>query len=171
MNKTVIISCAGKGSRLNLNIPKCLLELDEKALIQYQIDQLRSLNVEDIRVVVGYKKDEVIKRIETIDKNVKIYENDDYENTGAAGSIMKALDGTEQEYVILLVGDLLVKTSDMKKIIEENIEFVCGEKINTKNPIFINTDNNNVISVSKTNGEYEWSGLVQIKKERVLNNV
>ena len=64
MKKTVIISCAGVGSRLGLNIPKCLVEINNKSLLEFQLEQLQ--DVDDIRVVVGYKKDLVIDKIKTM---------------------------------------------------------------------------------------------------------
>ena len=54
IKKTVIISCAGMGTRLGLNIPKCLVEINGKTLLEIQLQQLE--DVEDVRIVVGYKK-------------------------------------------------------------------------------------------------------------------
>ena len=54
--KAIILS-AGQGRRLlpyTKSTPKCLLELSEKPFIEYQIDTLLQLGVNEIVVVVGY---------------------------------------------------------------------------------------------------------------------
>ena len=66
IKKTVIISCAGMGTRLGKNLPKCLVKISDNGLtlIETQLKQLE--NVDDIRVVVGYKKEMVIEKIKSI---------------------------------------------------------------------------------------------------------
>ena len=170
MKKTVIISCAGVGSRLGLNIPKCLVEINNKSLLEFQLEQLQDVDV--IRVVVGYKKDLVIDKIKTINKNVKIIENKDYEVTGTAGSFWCAIDGTEHPYVIALDGDLIVNPIDMQKLLSSEEELICGEEKNTEDPVLITLDDKNrVIKFSRDEGEYEWAGLAQIKKENLVEGL
>ena len=58
----VIIIAAGKGSRLNPltdDKPKCMLELNGKSLLQYQIDALRGAGIDRIAVIRGYKKEKI----------------------------------------------------------------------------------------------------------------
>ena len=57
-----IILAAGVGSRLRPltnDRPKCLVTVGEKALVDHQIDALRSEGVDDIVLVVGCKADQV----------------------------------------------------------------------------------------------------------------
>ena len=54
-----IIMAAGKGSRLGEltgGNPKSFVELHGKKLIEYNLDILRELGVEEIIVVTGYKR-------------------------------------------------------------------------------------------------------------------
>lgn len=167
IKKTVIISCAGTGSRLGFNLPKCLVDIENKKLLEIQLEQLQ--DVEDVRVVVGYKKELVKELLESLNyNNVKIYENNNYMNTGTAGSFCSALDGTENEYIIALDGDLIVDPLDMEKVLNSQEEIICGEEINTENPVLVSLDTNgNVIEFSREYGQYEWAGLAQIKKEKI----
>ena len=48
--KSVIISCAGIGSRLGLGTTKALIKIDGKSIIQWQLELFQE--VKDIRVVV-----------------------------------------------------------------------------------------------------------------------
>jgi len=57
-----IIIAAGQGSRMGLltkNIPKCLLEVRGKSLLNHSIENMKSLNCSKINVVVGYKKEKI----------------------------------------------------------------------------------------------------------------
>ncbi len=167
MNKTVIISCAGMGTRLGLDMPKCLVEVDGKSLIEMQLEELQ--DVEDIRVVVGYKKEEVIEKIKELNPNVKIYVNDNYMNTGTAGSFWSAIDGTEKDFVMAIDGDLIINPVDMRHLVESNEEFICGEEVNTEDPVLVTLDeNNNVIKFSRESGSFEWAGVAQVKKENLI---
>lgn len=167
MKKTVIISCAGIGSRLGLNIPKCLVEIDNRSLLEIQLDQLQ--DVDDIRVVVGYKKELVINKIKSINPKVRIIENKDFEITGTAGSFWCAIDGTENPYIIALDGDLIVNPIDMQSLLNSDEELICGEERNTEDPVLITLDDENrVVKFSREDGQYEWAGLAQIRKEKLI---
>ena len=72
----VIISCAGLGSRLGLNKPKCLVEIGGRALIDYQLDLLK--DIPDIRIVVGFMEEELIEHVRSIHPNVTFIRNPDY---------------------------------------------------------------------------------------------
>ena len=63
MNKElrVIILAAGKGTRMNSDLPKVLHKLQGKALIDYVIDESELLDPKEIILVVGFKKEQVIK--------------------------------------------------------------------------------------------------------------
>ena len=55
-----IILAAGRGSRmkgLTESNPKCLVELDGKALLQYQLSALRAAGITEIGIVTGYKRE------------------------------------------------------------------------------------------------------------------
>lgn len=55
-----IILAAGRGSRmkdLTDERPKCLVELRGKALLDWQLEALRSAGIEEIAIVTGYKRE------------------------------------------------------------------------------------------------------------------
>ena len=167
MNRTIVISCAGMGKRLGMDTPKCLVEINGMSLLERLLFQLK--DEDDIRIVVGYKKEHVIEKVKKINPNVKIYENKNYKNTGTAGSFWCAIDDTVQELVISMVGDLLINSDDIKALLNDNDEFICGGKINTLSPIFFSLDKDEkVINISRNYGIYEWAGLVQIRREHLI---
>ena len=61
-NYKAIIIAAGLGSRLEeltKDIPKCMLELNGKSILQHQIDSYQANGISDISVVRGYKKEKI----------------------------------------------------------------------------------------------------------------
>ena len=67
-----IILAAGRGSRLGhltKNIPKCLVELNKKPLISYQIKSLKDAGIDKIAIVSGYQSSKLKKYSKTIFKN------------------------------------------------------------------------------------------------------
>lgn len=164
-NKTVVISCAGMGSRLGRGMPKALIDIDGKPLIARQLEMLK--DVEDVRVVVGYQAEKVIETVEKFRKNVTFAYNYDYKMTGTGASFSKGCVNAK-EYVIALDGDLLVHPDDMKYILDADNEFIGGTTPTTDDPMLVKLDNDdNVIAFSREEGELEWTGLAQIKTERL----
>lgn len=66
MSTRAIILAAGRGSRLHpmtLGMPKCLIEIRGQSLIARQIDALHSIGVDDVVVVVGHMKEQVMRAL------------------------------------------------------------------------------------------------------------
>ena len=57
--RMAVVLAAGKGTRMNSDLPKVLVSARNRPLIQYVIDALREARVDQIVVVVGYQADRV----------------------------------------------------------------------------------------------------------------
>ena len=110
-NKTVIISCAGMGKRLGIGCTKALVEVCGKPIIVRTLEQLK--DVQDIRVVVGYQAEKVIELVKSIRDDVMFVFNNQYRETGTAGSVSLALDGAK-EYVLTI--DVKIRNIGLRKI-------------------------------------------------------
>ena len=55
---TIIICCAGMGTRLGIGTTKALVNVFGKPLILRQLDLMK--DIEDVRIVVGYQAEKVI---------------------------------------------------------------------------------------------------------------
>lgn len=168
VSKTVIISCAGMGSRLGLNKTKALINIEGKTLIQRQLEMLK--DIEDVRIVVGYQHEQVIEEVLKHRKDVIFVFNHNYRETGTGASFSMACEYAN-EYVISLDGDLIVNPEDMKLILESEGEFICGFEPNTEDPVYVVVneieEQKYATSFSREQGNYEWSGLVQLKRDNV----
>ena len=59
-----IVLAAGKGTRMESDLPKVLVPVCGRPMIRYVIDALRAANIERIVVVVGYKANLVEQELE-----------------------------------------------------------------------------------------------------------
>ncbi len=58
-----VVLAAGKGTRLQPltdDLPKALVEVDEKPLLTHCLDELVSLDADEFVIVVGYRKEQII---------------------------------------------------------------------------------------------------------------
>lgn len=163
-NTTIIICCAGMGTRLGIGTTKCLIDICGKPLIIRLLDQLR--DYDDIRIVVGYQAQRVIEVVKEYNKNVMFAFNYDYETTGPAASMSKAL-LCAKENIIILDGDLVINTKDFQKFLEYPNECVTYcEKISDE-PVSIEIKENKAISFKNRSNKYEWPGIVKINKNHI----
>lgn len=78
---SVVICCAGMGTRLGIGTTKALVKIAGKSIIQRQLEMLDEYD--DIRVAVGYQAEKVIKEVKHIRKDVMFAFNNDYRKTGS----------------------------------------------------------------------------------------
>jgi len=70
-----VILAGGEGWRLRpltKNRPKALIPVGNRPIIDYVIDALLEAGVRDITVVVGYRKEQVIRHLNTLDHEVNV---------------------------------------------------------------------------------------------------
>ena len=164
--KSVVISCAGIGSRLGLGITKALINIEGRSLISYQLELFK--DVEDLRIVVGYQAKKVIKEVLKYRKDVIFVYNHNYFDTKTGASFyLGAKDANE--YVLEYDGDLVVHPQDMKMLLDYKGEFVGYSDISSTEAIFlkINEENKHVLSFSREKGDFEWTGPACLKRDKV----
>ena len=164
-NITVIITCAGMGTRLGMGSTKALVRLQGKPLIIHQLELLKDF--EDVRVVVGYQAEKVIEEVVAFRKDVTFCFNYNYQNTGTAASLSKGLLNA-REYILAFDGDLLVHPQDFSKFVAFPHEVVGGCIPTTDNPVLMSLSNQQVVRFSRQEGELEWTGLAKIATSRLI---
>ena len=101
--KAVVLG-AGLGKRLpsvTASMPKVLLKVGEKTLIEHNVDKLRKIGINDIAVVIGYKG-EMVK--EVLGNSVTYYEQ--REQLGTAHAFLCAEKFIDEPYFLGINGDM-----------------------------------------------------------------
>ena len=112
----MIILAAGQGTRLRPltnNIPKCLVEVKEKAILDWQLQVARQVGVTDIAIIRGYKS-EAIDRI-----GVTYFENPLYDKTNMVETLMCA-ESIFKDGFIVSYGDIFFDKSVLENLLSAN---------------------------------------------------
>ena len=133
---TVIILAAGKGSRMNSDIPKVLHEINNKSLIMHVIDSAKKISPKQIIVIVGFKKQLVKENLKN--NTLKFVEQTEQLGTGHAIKMclpeLKKINGN----VLILSGDVpLIKPETLNTFIDLHNKNECLASLITtdlKNP-------------------------------------
>lgn len=160
---SIIICCAGMGTRLGIGTTKALVDICGKPLIIRLLEQLDKYK--DIRIVVGFDAERVIQTVRKYRNDIMFVFNYDYETTGVAHSLKKALLGAN-DIIIAIDGDTLFDKADFKRLLNYNGECIAVSKNATMEPIVATSDGNNVVKLSKGNGDLQWSGVSKLLKNR-----
>ncbi len=116
-----IIIAAGPSSRLRPitdNLPKCMLKIEGKPILENTIDLFRKNEIEDISIVRGYKKEKINFT------NITYFENADFWNNNILHSLMCARAKLEEaikskEDVVISYSDIWYNDIVVKKLLED----------------------------------------------------
>ncbi len=119
MNTQFIILAAGKGTRMNSALPKVLVGLKGKPLIQHLLDSIRQISHEHKPViVVGHKYDLVQSYL----GSNFIYAFQEGQ-LGTAHAVASAESKVEAENALVLYGDMpFVKSDSLKKLVDLHLK-------------------------------------------------
>lgn len=119
----VVIFAAGLGSRLGLGVPKCLVHVSGKPILQYQLDAINSaLNQCIIHVITGY----CYKQVEMFLAGYKgrnriiTHRNPFFKEAGICGSAWIASQFIMSQSVLRLDGDVIISADSLKKLMKQN---------------------------------------------------
>ena len=154
--KSVVISCAGIGSRLGLGLTKALVQINGRSLISWQLELFK--NVEDLRIVVGFQANDIIDEVRKYRDDVTFVFNHRYFETKTGASYFLGARHAN-EYILEWDGDLLVHPNDVRMIMETEGEFICYSNKTSDDAVFVKVDEQgNVLKFSREYGDYEWTG-------------
>lgn len=119
----MIILAAGQGTRLRPltnNKPKCMVEYNEKPIIDYILDAANQSNIRDIAVVNGYKK-EVLERY-LVGKGCTFFTNERFDATNMVTSLFTAKEFMNDD-LIISYADIIYRPEILEKLIASNEVF------------------------------------------------
>jgi choline kinase len=173
-----IILAAGRGSRMGnmtLNIPKCLINLFGKPLLNYQIEALKNANIHEIGVVCGYQQN----KIKDSRISLKML-NPEWETTNMVSTLLCATHWLEQDTCLVSYADIFYDSSIIQKLLATKSDIAIAYDTNFKtlwsarfeNPLedletfIFNSDNilqdigDPALAIEKIQGQY--MGLLKI---------
>lgn len=121
MTKAIILA-AGMGTRLRPltdNLPKCLVELAGRSLLDHQIEVLRLLGISDVHVVGGYLAEKLRR------DDITLHLNHEFATTNMVYTLFRAekeLDGPED--VVVSYGDIVYEATVLERLLACEAE-VC----------------------------------------------
>jgi choline kinase len=110
-----IILAAGRGSRMkNLtdDRPKCLVELHGKALLDWQLEALRSAGINEISIVTGYKRELLANQ------GLVEFHNVRWAETNMVSSLVCAHGWLQAEPCIVSYSDIFYSSAAVKSLME-----------------------------------------------------
>lgn len=114
-----VVLAAGKGTRMNSDLPKVLCLANGRPLVAYVIDALRTAGVAGIVIVVGYKSELVESELSDIDELQFVLQS---EQLGTGHAVMVCRDQlvNHDGPVVVVAGDSpLLQSSSIKALLDE----------------------------------------------------
>lgn len=111
---TAIILAAGRNNHFDL--PLALCKINDTALINRTIDQLKAYGITNIIVVVGYMSDYLKNKI---DSSIICVENPNYKWTGTMASLAAASAYINDDF-ILIESDIVIEDLGIKELIQSD---------------------------------------------------
>ena len=121
-----IILAAGSGLRLGQHtkdIPKALLDLNGKSILERQISLLRKHGVNEIFVVTGYKKEKYVL------KDIEYFFNPKYSETEQLTSMMVARRKISGD-VLIIYGDIVFDSDILEQVLASNDDITIPIDLN-----------------------------------------
>jgi L-glutamine-phosphate cytidylyltransferase len=109
-----IIIAAGSGKRISNNVkntPKSLVKVNDKPIIEYQLEMLKQVGVEDIFVITGPNSEKF-----QLD-NVKYIKDQNYSKHDILGSLMEAKEFLKND-VLVLYSDVIFELKIVQQILD-----------------------------------------------------
>lgn len=168
MKKTVVIAAAGGGTRLGIGLPKCLVNIGEHKIFEYLLKAFAW--ADEIRMVVGFMADEVMKQVSEIDNRVVFVHNLDFSHTSTRQSNFLGVQGIEGT-VLFIDGDMIIsrKTSDLLCHAYDTGESLIGvAKQLSEEPVYAGVEDGKIQWFSyDCPSEYEWANVALLDAKKL----
>jgi dTDP-glucose pyrophosphorylase len=158
-----VVLCAGRGTRMGSEHPKVLIEVNNKAILQYVIDFWKP-QVERFIFVVGYKAFEITKYLETKSGIKNYVEVVQYEQKGIAHALLQAESKLSSNFVVAL-GDCI---QSGHFIYPKSVQLGCGVWVGCPN--WDEITKSYTVFTQHCEGEKEWIYRV-IEKPNLVDEI
>ena len=166
----MVILAAGIGSRLKENLPKAMVHIDEdRTILDQQLENLEKVvELEDIVIVVGFKKELIMEK----HPDISYIYNREYRETNTSKSLLLALKKIKNDDILWLNGDIVFEGEILCSIQEktrENLVYVNNSRVSDEEVKYTLDKEGYIREISKSveNPLGEAVGINFIKKENL----
>ena len=150
-----IILAAGMGTRLGQitkDIPKCLLEINNKSLLSYSLDILKEYGINEVIIVIGYKGNRIKDKIGNSygNMNIKYVDNERFFETGSMYSLSKT-EGIIADSVLILESDLIYSRKAIETLLQSSHKDVilASDPLDSGDDVYIRTEQHKLVDLGK----------------------
>lgn len=125
MEKAIILN-AGKGRRLRPlteNVPKCLIEIGNKTILEHQLSNLMECGIKELVLVIGYHSNKILEKLKqsSFDLKIKCVRNPIYYKTNTVYSLWLARNEMDTDFVYLN-GDIFFHVNVLRRLIDSKYD-------------------------------------------------
>ncbi len=128
-----VILAAGEGKRLRPfteTMPKVMLPVANKPIVEHVVDALVANGIQDIIIIVGYKKESIMQHFKSYQK-AKIQFATQEKQLGTAHALMQAEQFIDDTFIVL-PGDNIISSSSILTLVQDQNEYAIGVKRSDK---------------------------------------
>lgn len=172
-----IILAAGVSRRLyplTYEIPKCLIEVGDKSILNHQLEALQSSGITDIIVVVGYYREAIMSHVQSQfpDMNFEFIINHHYFETNTAYSLCLCNESVNGDPFVLMNADVLYPKEVLNRVISSDHDTALAVEIKPcgrEEVKVIEGDDNRLVAIGKelieSNSLGEFIGVAKFSAE------
>ena len=172
-----IILAAGVSRRLyplTYEIPKCLIEVGAKPILNHQLEALQSSGITDIIMVVGYYREAIMSHVQSQfpDINFEFVINHHYFETNTAYSLRLCNESVNGDSFVLMNADVLYPKEVLNRVIHSNHDTSLAVEIKPcgrEEVKVVEGDDNRLVAIGKEliedNALGEFIGVAKFSAE------
>lgn len=153
--------------------PVSLIQIDKEKLIDYQIKSIKkSYKNYEIVLCLGFESSKVSKYIRSKHKNIniRIVENQSYNETNSCESLRISLNNTQNNKVFVIDGNLYFCEKTIKlKAYERNYVYI--DKNNKNFDIGINLNEKEQVEFFSFGAKYNWTEILFLSNDQTIENL
>jgi len=183
MERNAIVLAAGEGKRLlpyTENKPKPLVEVNGVSILENALDNLKSVSVSTVKIVVGHLGQVIKNKITNKYKSLKIefVENINYKNNNSMYSLYLAL-LNERNSTFVIEGDIFFNEDVLKRNINDNFTWFTDSSINNIDGAYLKKDKQNnakkieiIRNINLINSQHSKSvGILYIPQKKIKQTI
>lgn len=167
---TFILVSDTPGYRMKSYGPTTLINFRKSKLIDIQIDSIKN-SFENFEIIIccGNDSEKVYKHIKTnhADKNIRIVENQIYNNSNTCESVRLAINNTSNDKLYIMDGKLLIYQDIFKNKLDTSFIYIEDNPCENLE-VGVNINENNNVEHFSYGASKVWSEIVYIGEKNTL---